>query len=187
MKPSVFIAGIFVLSFCAIGCAEGDWLGPVERGLRGAMDGWDMWDTDAVRPYEDPMPALVPGTVPTVDRTSFQAGQQGLKALSPQARQARAARSYRRYCHHCHGQNGDGRIIVGESLDIPPADLRLDEIQSKSDRVLFDHLKSGGKLMVPLAATMTPLEMLLAIEHVRALKDRPTGAHFAPKHQEPLQ
>lgn len=187
MKASFFIAGTVVLCFCAIGCAEGDWLGPVERGLRGAVDGWDMWETDAVRPYEDPMPDLVPGTVPTEDRTSFVVGQRGLEGLSAQARQARAARSYRRYCHHCHGQSGDGRIIVGESLDIPPADLRLDEIQSKSDRVLFDHVESGGDLMIPLAATMTPLEMLLAIEHVRTLKDRPTKAHFAPKHQEPLQ
>jgi hypothetical protein len=57
-----------------LGCGldKGDWLGPVERGLRAAFNGWDMWSTEAVRPYEDPMPQKVEGTVATEDELSIQ-------------------------------------------------------------------------------------------------------------------
>jgi hypothetical protein len=56
-----------------LGCGldKGDWLGPVERGLRAAFNGWDMWSTEAVRPYEDPMPQKVEGTVATEDELSI--------------------------------------------------------------------------------------------------------------------
>ena len=50
-----------------------------------------------------------------------------------------------RYCHHCHGQNGDGRIIVGESLETKPADLRSFKVQAQTDEALFDHLQEGGE------------------------------------------
>jgi hypothetical protein len=187
VKPGYLMAVAAVLCLGTSGCEDGDWFGPVERGLRGAMDGWDMWDTDAVRPYQDPMPGLVEGTVPVVDRYSFEAGTRQLEDVSPDQRKVRAARTYRRYCHHCHGPNGDGRIIVGESFDMVPTDLRLDSVQSQSDPELFDHLVEGGDLMLPFAVTMSPLEMFFAIDHVRTLKDRPTKPHFPPKFEEPLR
>jgi hypothetical protein len=79
------------------------------------------------------------------------------------------------------------RIIVGESYDFEPADLRTEYVQSLSDQDLFDHLKEGGDLMLPLAATLSPLEMFFAIDHVRTLKDRPSKPHFSPKYEEPIR
>ncbi len=100
MKPMGCMAVAAILCLGTIGCEDGDWLGPVERGLRGALDGWDMWDTDAVRPYQDPMPEIVEGTVPILDRTSFEVGKRQFEDQSPNQRKVRAARTYRRYCHH---------------------------------------------------------------------------------------
>lgn len=185
--PTPFMIFFVGLSLFGTGCEEGDWLGPVERGLRDAVNGWDMWATDAVRPYEEEMPPIVEGTVPTNDQFSFENGRIELNRLSGKMRKSRSSLTYRRYCHHCHGPNGDGRIIVGESLEIPPTDLRLPKVQSKTDRELFDHLKTGGDLMLPFAATMSPLEMLLAVDHVRTLKDRPSTPYYKPKNPKPIE
>jgi hypothetical protein len=150
-----------------LGCDSGDWLGPMERGFRAAFNGWDMWSTEMVRPYEEPMPRRVEGTVPVTDEFSLRAGRAALEQLSPADRKKKSALTYRRYCHHCHGPNGDGRIIVGESLETRPADLRSVRVQAKTDEALFDHIQRGGELMLPLAATLSPLEMLLTIEYLR--------------------
>jgi mono/diheme cytochrome c family protein len=149
------------------------------------MDGWDMWSTDAVRPYEEPLPPAVPGTVPTVDRFSLAAGRAALDKMPQSDRTSRAALTYRRYCHHCHGPNGDGRIIVGESLELAPTDLRGPDVQALDDRALFEHVQGGGALMLPFAATLSPRDMLLAIQHLRTLKDRPSKPHFSPKNVRP--
>ena len=187
MKSRYLMTVVFVYCLWTIGCAEGDWLGPMERGLRGALDGWDMWDTDAVRPYEDPMPELVEGTVPTLDRYSFETGKTEFKKIASDQRKNRAARAYRRYCHHCHGPNGDGRIIVGESYDLEPGDLRTDYVQSMSDQELFEHIQSGGDIMLPLAATLSPLDMFLAIDYIRTLKGRESKPAFPPQYVEPIR
>ncbi len=145
-----------IVSIGVAGCRleDGDWGGPTERGLRAAFNGWDMWNTETVRPYEDPMPPRVEGTVPVSDEFSIEKGVADFKALPLHERKERAALTYRRYCHHCHGPNGDGRIIVGESHEMKPADLRAPRIQRKSTDELFRHLKEGGELMLPLAATV---------------------------------
>ena len=182
-KMVAFLAVILLTTACEKGYEDG----PFERGARAALDGWDMWNTAAVRPYEAPMPDTPEGTVQVEDRFSFEAGRQAFRALDAGDREARAALTYRRYCHHCHGENGDGRIIVGESHELKPTDLREGRIQKMTDRALFDHIHNGGKLMLPLAATLSPLEMLLAIAHVRTLKDRPSKPYFKPKFTEPIR
>ena len=146
-----------------------------------------MWATDAVRPYEGPMPSIVNGTVPIVDTTSYKVGKENLGKLTSDELNTKAELSYRRYCHHCHGQNGDGRIIVGESLKVRPADLRSSSIQSKTEEDLFNHIKSGGKLMLPLSATMTPQEILLSIQHIRKLRGRGSVPYVEPQYTEPIQ
>ncbi|MBW2535117.1 MAG: cytochrome c [Deltaproteobacteria bacterium] len=170
-----------------MGCEEGDYLGGVERGIRAGVNGWDMWDGDYVRPYEDPAPPRVEGTVPREDRFSIEAGRAELQAIGADARRERAALTYRRYCHHCHGPNGDGRIIVGESLELAPADLRSPEVQGMSEQALFEHVQSGGSLMIPLGATMSPGEMLRSIDHLRTLEGRDSRPHFRPRNTEPIE
>jgi hypothetical protein len=169
------------------GCEDGDWLGPVERGLRAGVNGWDMWNTDAVRPYEEPQPPTVPGTVPTDRWYSFQAGAEEIKAVPIGERRELAATAYRRFCHHCHGPNGDGRIIVGESLEIKPADLRGGKVRKMTDRQIFEHVRGGGELMLPLAQTMSPRDILLTVGHVRTLSSAESKPHFEPQYTEPIR
>ena len=167
-----------------VACENGYQDGPFERWARAAMNGWDMWDTPAVRPYEEPQPDLPEGSVPTEDWTSLESGQAAYKKLSAEEREKRSALSYRRYCHHCHGANGDGRIIVGESHEFEPTDLRQSHVQNMTDAEIFAHVQEGGKLMLPLAATLSPLEILLVIDHVRDLTERPSTPYYKPQFTE---
>ena len=181
----LMVLGIVTVSVTA--CEKGYEDGPFERGARTALNGWDMWDTPSVRPYEAPMPDTPEGSVPTEDRFSYKTSETALKNLDPQKRTAKAALTYRRYCHHCHGPNGDGRIIVGESHEYKPADLRQPRIQQMDDRALFKHIEEGGQLMLPLGATLSPLEMRLAIEYLRTLKNKPSTPYFKPQFTEPIR
>ena len=136
---------------------------------------------------QKPVVVLEDATVPREDRFSIQAGRADLEPLDAEKRRERAALTYRRYCHHCHGPNGDGRIIVGESLELAPADLRSAEVQAMSEEALFEHVQSGGSLMIPRGATMSPGEMLLSIDHLRTLEGRESRPHFRPRNTEPLE
>jgi mono/diheme cytochrome c family protein len=185
--PKGAVGILFLTLLLLSACEKGYEDGPFERGARAALNGWDMWDQDAVRPYQDPMPATPEGAVPTEDRFSFAKGQKDLKPVPADKRAAKGALTYRRYCHHCHGPNGDGRIIVGESHEFKPADLRRDKVQAKSDEALFKHLQEGGELMLPLAATLSPVEMLLVIGHIRTLEDNPSRPYYNPQFTEPIR
>jgi mono/diheme cytochrome c family protein len=186
LKAGVKIA-LIALGLAAAGCEDGDWLGSLEREVRAGVNGFDMWATDAVRPYEDPMPPRVEGTVPTTGRYSFEAGAREVATLPPDRRAQRGALVYRRFCHHCHGPDGDGRIIVGESLEVRPADLRAPAVQSQTDRQLYEHVTGGGRLMLPLAQTIAPADILLALRHVRALRGAPSRPHFEPQRTRPIR
>ena len=57
-KVQIGIVALLVLLVLPAAFTEqGDYLGPAERWARWALDGWDMWATDMVRPYEHPLPA----------------------------------------------------------------------------------------------------------------------------------
>lgn len=181
-------AAMVVLAALALAaCDRGDWAGAVERAAREAFNGWDMWETPAVQPHELPMPHAAHGTVALNGAIGFEQARQQLNALDPAARAERAALAYRRYCHHCHGPNGDGRIIVGESFDVRPPDLRSPRIQSLDDRQLYDSIAKGTDVIIPLAAIVTPLDRLLAIEYVRGLADAPSEPFFEPRNVEPVR
>ena len=100
-------AAMILLASC-----EGDYLGPAERGARAAFNGWDMWQTPAVRPYETPMPTTPPGAVPVQRGESFDTAPHRVQKMDPVHREAAGRKAYGRFCNHCHGPNGDGRIIV---------------------------------------------------------------------------
>lgn len=169
------------------GCDRGDWLGGAERVTREAVDGWDMWETPAVQPFEKPMPLPVHGTVAVNGAPDFEQALLQLSEMDPDLRNQRARLVYQRFCHHCHGPNGDGRSIVGESFAVRPPDLRSPAIRARSDRSLYDHLSNGTDILIPLAPIMTPLDRLMAIERVRDLADAPSVPLFEPRNVEPLQ
>lgn len=179
------LALLALLSLTA--CDRGDWFGGAERATREAVNGWDMWETEAVQPHELPMPLPVQGTVPVNRAPSFEQAQRQLDEMDPQVRRGRAKLIYRRFCHHCHGPNGDGRSIVGESFGVRPPDLRAPEIQARGDRELYDHLTNGTDILIPLAPIMTPVDRLLAIERMRDLAGAPSEPLFEPRNVEPLK
>lgn len=171
----------------AAACDKGDYF-PPERALRAAFNGWDMWDTDAVSPYQAPMPPKPAGAIPIDhDKDPFATARAKVDAMPPQARQLAQATAYRRYCSHCHGEHGDNRTIVGESFSPRLPDLRLASTQAKADREIYDMLMHGTPRMVPLNDTLTPAEAVLTIDHVRTLVGAPSRPLFAPKSVRPIR
>ena len=169
-------------------CDKGDQLGGVERAARAAFNGWDMWETSAVRPYENPMPQPPAGAVPTTGRMNYTRAAARADERSRGHEEASAAAAYRSYCHHCHGINGDGRIIVGESLNPAPRDLRSPMVQRQDEAALFDSVAYGTPYMIPLARNIDPVAIVLAIRHIKErLGGAPSRPYFTPKYTRPLE
>ena len=76
---------------------------------------------------------------------------------------------------------------MGESFTPRLPDLRLPGTQAKDDRVLYDLLMHGSERMVPLDDTVTPVEAVQAIDHVRTLAGAPSRPLFAPKSTRPIR
>ena len=186
MRPLV-AALTLLAAFSLTACDKGDHLGGAERAAREAMNGWDMWATDAVQPHEKPMPLPVHGAMPRTGAPGFEQARAQIAAMHAAVRVKRSELVYRRFCHHCHGPNGDGRSIVGESFGVRPPDLRAPEIQVRSDRSLYDHLSTGTDVLIPLAPIMTPQDRLLAIERLRALAAAPSEPLFERRSVEPVK
>jgi mono/diheme cytochrome c family protein len=167
----------WLLPLLLLGCDRGDWA-PPERTVREILNGWDMWDTPAVMPYRTPMPAVPAGTIPVDHQDALAAGQAELGKLTTEQGRVRGALTYNHFCQHCHGPNGDARIIVGESFAPALPDLRTGRAQTADDRALFNQLMHGSQNMIPLDDTLTPLEALLAIAHVRTLAGAPSRPFF---------
>jgi mono/diheme cytochrome c family protein len=174
------------------GCDKGDYF-PPERTLRALFNGWDMWDGPAVSPYKAPAPGVaMPGTpegaIPVnFDKDPFATAQTAAAKLPAEKRMQLGALAYRRFCYHCHGPNGDSRIIVGESFMPKIPDLRTPEAQAKDPREVYNLLMHGSKNMVPLDDTVTPLEAVLAIGHVKTLAGAPSKPFFDPKSVTPIR
>jgi mono/diheme cytochrome c family protein len=178
LRAPLLLAPLLALA----GCDRGDQLGGVERAARAAFDGWDMWDTEAVTPYQRPMPLPVAGTVPTTPRRTYE-----VAAAEADRRSAAAAQqAYGRYCRHCHGEVGDGRIIVGESLNPAPPDLRGDRVQGRAEPDLYRSIADGTRLMIPLGRSVDPVDLVLALRHVRTLRGAPSRPFYPRKYTRPL-
>jgi len=184
---------VLSVALLASGC-EAIWhdaFGPAERLARTLFNGWDMWQTPAVRPYEDPMPGIPAGAVQARPAAgplaTFETARHAFDALDGATRTTGGAQAYRRFCHHCHGESGDGRIIVGESFDVAPRDLRSDDVQDLDDEDVFEVVRDGSGAMLALHDTLTPLEVLLAIRHMRGLKGAPSRPFYPPQATIPLK
>ena len=188
MKPlsraSLAIA-VFACGF--VGCDRGDYFGPVERSLRAAFWGWDMWQTPGVRPYELPMPLPPAGSVPTTRRHGFNDLAAKFAELDPKAKAARAKTAYRHYCQHCHGEHGDGRTVVGESFSAAPADFRISGAYDQDPADLYSMAEGGSGEMLALGGVVDPEEIFFAVGHVPDLRDAPSEPVFKPKYAQPIR
>ncbi len=172
-----------LIAFAVHDCDEGDQLGSVERVARAWWNGWDMWTTAGVYPYEKPMPLPPDGVVPINGRIHYETVAQLADEQPPEAAKA----AYDHYCRHCHGDAGDNRIIVGESLNPPPADLRSPLVQSRDEGTLFERVAYGTKYMIPLIESIDPVSIVLAIRHIKTLRSVPSRPFYAPKYTRPLE
>ncbi len=172
----------------AVSLLQGDGCGPVERGIRAGLGTWDIWETASVSPYQTPLAGVPDGVVPVGGRMdTYERARATVDGMPSDVRSQRAAQVYRRFCHHCHGTNGDNRIIVGESFNFALPDLRSDRVQGLTDDQIFESLTNGTEKMIPLAATLSAVDRLLAIVHLRTLKGRPSEPFFKPRWVEPAE
>jgi hypothetical protein len=185
MKRKRMLIGLALLGLLLLPAAfteRGDWLGPVERAARAALHGWDMWATEAVRPYEPPMPQVPDGAVPITGRWGYDQAAAAIERIPAERRAALGERSYARFCRQCHGPNGDGRAIVGESFDVALPDLRADAVRAKGERALYASVAYGTRNMLPLRDTVDPAELLLCVRHLDTLAHAPSEPYFVPQH-----
>ena len=185
MKRKKLLIGVALIGLLLVPAAlteRGDWLGPVERAARGVLHGWDMWATDAVRPYEDPMPPRPEGAVPTTGRWGYEQARAAVEHMPADRRGALGERTYARFCRHCHGAHGDGRTIVGESFDVPLPDLRSELVRGRGERALYDSAADGERNMLPLRDTVDSAELLLAVRYLDTLGDAPSDPYFVRQH-----
>ena len=183
----LMIAGMLVVALSVAGCGSHDWFGPVERGARTLFNGWDMWDTAMVRPYEEPMPPTPEGVVPVTGLETFQEAEAQYRKAGDAYNSKRGPLVYRRFCYHCHGAHGDGRIIVGESFAVKPTDLRGENVQTLSNEDLYDVVADGFNTMLGLRASMTPDDIVQSIHYMRTLKNAPSTPFFKPRNTQPLE
>jgi mono/diheme cytochrome c family protein len=183
--PLLVLLGVAGL---AASLLRGDGCGPVERGLRAALGAWDMWETQRLNPQEAPLRLPPADTVQQgAALPPLEAARRGLGLVPEGQRLARGAEAYRRACGHCHGPNGDARVIVGESFAAPLADLRAEDAQGLTDEDLFEVITFGSGKMLALEDTLSPLERLLAIAHMRTLPGRPSVPFFPRRWLQPAE
>ena len=135
-----------------------------------------MWETPAVRPHEEPLPAMQRGVVP------FSGGEEVFRVTPADALKSPfrvgdpetlnlGKASYFLYCAQCHGKNYDGNATVGQSFFPLPTDLRSAKVQSLSDGAFFKEISYGvpdGR-QPPLATTIEPMDRWRIVAYIKSL------------------
>lgn len=138
-----------------------------------------MWETQAVKPHEEPIPVTAATTVPFDDAEAL------LHVAEPDAMQApfslddaqtiaQGQKGYRFYCIQCHGRYHDGNGTVGQSFAPLPGDLRSVRVQSLTPGRLFHEISYGisGGRQPALAATVAVAERWQIIGYIKSLGSR---------------
>jgi hypothetical protein len=97
-----------------------------------------MWQTPAVRPYENPILVMDDDAVPVHGGESVYRASDPLQLQSPlDARDPEIIKQgqvvYATFCQQCHGINHDGQGTVGQSFAPLPTDLRSPRVQQTVD------------------------------------------------------
>lgn len=130
-----------------------------------------MWETPAVRPFENPIPAMEAGVVPfsggeILIRAAIEEGTPPLnweKTVSLK----QGKKAYRSYCVHCHGKKMDGMGTVGQSFTpLPPDFADLSDEEMAPER-LFHIISYGFKRIPALSTSMTVEDRWAVIRYIR--------------------
>jgi len=137
-----------------------------------------MWQTPAVRPYEEPLLVMEPGIVPVsggeaLYRTADPASLfSPFKSWSPEIIE-QGQKLYFTYCQQCHGVNYDGQGTVGQSFAPLPTDLRSTKVQLTGEGLMFQEISYGvnrpGARQPALATTIFPDDRWKIIHFVKSL------------------
>jgi mono/diheme cytochrome c family protein len=140
-----------------------------------------MWETPAIRPYEEAITYMAAGTVPFSGGEAEFRERDGKDILSPLASAEMAdataigEKIYVQFCIQCHGKYHDGNGTVGQSFAPLPGDLRSQKVQALADGVLFKEISYGipGGRQPPLASTIAVQDRWRVIAFVKSLGVRP--------------
>lgn len=72
-------------------------------------------------------------------------------------------------CVMCHGPDGSGQGRLSGYFARPPANLRGEQVQARSDQHVFMVLSSGWGLMPSMAENLSPVERWDVVNYVRSL------------------
>jgi mono/diheme cytochrome c family protein len=138
-----------------------------------------MWETPAVKPYEEPILIMEAGVVP------FTGGEAMFRTAAASELESPfepdnidtivlGRKKYFTYCAQCHGVDHDGNGTVGQSFSPLPANLRSPRIQSLSGGALFKEISYGvpkGR-QPPLATTIDISDRWRIIAYLKFLGPR---------------
>jgi mono/diheme cytochrome c family protein len=137
-----------------------------------------MWQTPAVRPYEEPILIMDDGLV------TIHGGEAVYRAADPATLRSpftpvtdetidAGGKLYFTFCQQCHGVNHDGQGTVGQSFAPLPTDLRSAKVQATGEGLMFKEISYGvdrpdGR-QPALATTIFPDERWKIVHYVKSL------------------
>ena len=103
----------------------------------------------------------------------------------------RGKQRYTIYCQPCHDARGDGKGILFQRGNVPPATFHQEKLLKYSDGQLFDVMSNGQGLMPAYKWPIPPSDRWAIIHYIRSMqRDRqariaaaPAGAQTAPAPQ----
>lgn len=137
-----------------------------------------MWQTPAVRPYENPILVMDEDAVPLHGGESVYRAADPLQLQSPlDAHDPEIIKQgqvvYVTFCQQCHGINHDGQGTVGQSFAPLPTDLRSPRVQQTVDGLMFKEISFGidrpGARQPALATTIFPEDRWKVVHYVKSL------------------
>jgi mono/diheme cytochrome c family protein len=139
-----------------------------------------MRETQAIRPYESPMPVMEKDVVPFSNGDAVLRATPAKDIISPLSQKnpaniALGKKLYSTYCQQCHGKYHDGNGTVGQSFYPLPGDLRSKKVQSLAEGFIFKEISYGkpeGR-QPPLATTIAVIDRWRIISYIKSLGNRP--------------
>jgi mono/diheme cytochrome c family protein len=133
-----------------------------------------MTDQEAIKPYEQDMPALSANLVPVSGGDVIPTPEKARALANPVKASAEATDTgrvyYGYYCRHCHGATGDSRTPVGDSYVPMPTRLDSARVQAMTDGELYRAMLLGQGHEPVMKSTVSPERRWHIAHFIRTLK-----------------